>query len=92
MPQWARFTLYFTISFLTAFVTDPMVLLAQNDPVMLGSMHQFQWALIFFRSMLAGLITLKAVAGRKNAEEVDPTKIEVGAQTVTDVRHQERKT
>lgn len=78
MSQWLRYTLYFSIAFLTAGVTDPFVLLAQNDPSMLSAMHPFQWTLIFFRSLLAGLVTLKAVAGRRlNGDEVDPTKVDV---------------
>lgn len=77
MPQWTRFALYFSIAFLTAIVTDPLVLMAQNEPAMMDSMHPFQWTLIFTRALLAGLITLKAVAGRKNATEIDPTKVEL---------------
>ena len=77
MPQWARFSLYFSIAFLTAIVTDPLVLMAQNEPVMMEAMHPFQWSIIFLRALLAGLITLKAVAGRSDPESVDPTKIEL---------------
>lgn len=40
---------------LTAGVTDPFVLMAQNEPAMLDSRHPFQWVLIFFRSPRLGL-------------------------------------
>jgi len=63
--------IYFSIAFLTAGVTDPFVLMAQNDPAMLDAMHPFQWVLIFFRSLLAGLVTLRAFAEGKTPPDID---------------------
>ena len=67
--------IYFSIAFLTAGVTDPFVLMAQNDPAMLDAMHPFQWILVFLRSILAGLITLRALAEGKVPNEKDITSI-----------------
>lgn len=75
LPTFAVILIYCAIAYLSAFVTNQICLMAQNDKAFLDSMYPFQWYMIHCGCLLQTMITLKALVRSKSKREmldVDP--------------------
>ena len=68
----SKAALYFWIGCLTVFISDSVVLQVMNEPAVASNMHPMQWFIIIIRSLLGGLIPLKALGSKPTETEPKP--------------------